>query len=67
MLNVWDKSKIVLYFEDEEGDKLVSQTISNVTEDPSDEAVEMVADAFDALSGRPLNHLILTHNQRYAF
>lgn len=65
MLNLWEKSKITVYFEDEDGEQQVAQTFSHLTKDATPDAIGAVAQAIASLSDLPLAHAIVTDSQRY--
>lgn len=65
MQKVWDKSKVDLYFEDLEEDRLVRRSFNNVIEEPSDEQVTAFTHAVDELSDYPSAHTVLVQEFQY--
>lgn len=65
MLNLWEKSRAVLYFDDGETDRGVTQTINNLRQDPEVEDLEKFTNAIDALSDHPMTHFLVENTQRY--
>ncbi len=67
MLNVWEKSKMDLYFEDEELDGYVRQGFSHLIEKATPEEIGAFVQAIHSLHDLPVSHAIVTDSQRYVF
>ncbi len=65
MLNVWEKSKIDLYFEDEETEGYVRQGFSHLVQETSSEEIGAFVQAINSLHDLPVAHAIVTESQRY--
>ena len=65
MLNVWEKSKIDLYFEDEEQERLVRQGFGHLVKDATEEEVTMFIQMIHSLHEIPVIHAIVTDSHRY--
>lgn len=65
MLNVWEKSKIDLYFEDENQEELVRQGFNNLIKGTTEEEVSMFVQMINSLHELPVIHAIVTDSHRY--
>lgn len=65
MLNVWEKSKIDLYFEDEDQERLVRQGFNHLVKGVTEEEVAMFIQMIHSLHELPVIHAIVTDSQRY--
>lgn len=65
MLNVWEKSKIDLYFENEEVEGYVRQGFSHLIKEATAEEIGAFVQAINSLHDLPVTHAIVTDSQRY--
>jgi hypothetical protein len=61
----WDKSKVDLYFEDAENEKLIRRSFNNAIETPSDDQITAFTNAVDSLSEYPSAHTVLVQEYQY--
>lgn len=65
MQKEWTESKVGIYFEDLENEKLVRRSFNGVIQSPTDEQVTQFAQAIDVVSDLPSSHTILVEEYRY--
>lgn len=65
MLNLWEKSKIDVYFEDEEVEGFVRQGFSHLVKDATEEEIGAFIQAIHSLHELPVAHAIVTDSNRY--
>lgn len=65
MIKVWEDSKLNVYFEDAEGEKLVRQSFSNLVEGVTGEEINQFVQAVDSLHELPTAYAIVTDSHRY--
>lgn len=65
MFNLWEKSKIDLYFEDEETEGFVRQGFNHLVKDATEEEIGEFMQAMNSLHELPVAHAIVTESHRY--
>lgn len=65
MLKTWDKSKIDVYFEDEEQETFIRQGFNNLVRDIGAEEVETFVNALNALHELPVAHAVVQESYLY--
>lgn len=65
MLNLWEKSQIAIYFEDEEAEGHVRQGFNNLIGDATDEQIGQFIQSVDLLHELPADYAIVTNSHRY--
>lgn len=65
MIKVWEKSKVDLYFEDVENEKLVRQGFNNLKNEATEEEIGSLVGAIDSLHELPAVHAIVSDSHRY--
>lgn len=66
MQKQWENSKVDLYFEDMENEKLVRRSFRNAIEDPTDDQITAFTNAVSELSEYPSAHTVLVEEYRYS-
>lgn len=65
MIKLWDKSKIDLYFEDAENNKVLRQGYNNLIDGVTEEEISTFVDSIDTLHELPVVHAIVSESYRY--
>lgn len=65
MIKVWENSKVDIYFEDAENEKLVRQGFNNLVQGVTEEEIGAFVQAVDSLHELPKSHAIVTESYRY--
>lgn len=66
MAKVWEKSKIDIYFDDLEQEKLVRQGFNNLVDGTSEEDIASFVQTMNSLHELPAAHAIVSESYRYA-
>ncbi|MEC6748887.1 hypothetical protein VXN63_10040 [Marinilactibacillus sp. XAAS-LB27] len=67
MQKEWADSKVDIYLEDLENDRLVRQSFNGVVQAPTDEQITEFINAIDMVSDLPAAHGMVVEQYRYSF